>query len=223
MAGRLSDFIKTVTDSYDNITLSFIVKKIAILHTFMSKAVAQRCYSATVEQFIQEEVNRILNSDIGKVFQTKKREGSLTKVMEYIRELSSSKEKREKREGKMVIEKQSEKGAVKEIIKKVIEPFSMYLLKITQESEAYTSLSNSKRKSRSPLLWKAINWSRILCDIIIELNRLGRYFRDDLTGVWVFMAFLISADITVTPSPRRSTSSVSGNTLSASPFSGAGC
>jgi hypothetical protein len=63
----------------------------------MSKAVAQRYYSASIEKFIQEEVSRILNSDIDKVFLVKKREGSLTKVMEYIRDLSSSKEKREKR------------------------------------------------------------------------------------------------------------------------------
>jgi hypothetical protein len=97
VARRLSDFIKIVTDSYENTTLSFIVKKIAILHTFMSKAVVQRYYSVSIEKFIQEEVSRILNSDIDKVFLVKKREGSLTKVMEYIRDLSSSKEKREKR------------------------------------------------------------------------------------------------------------------------------
>ena len=67
------------------------------MHTFMSKAVLQKHYSTAIEQYIQVEVNGILSSDIGKVFSTKKREGSITKMLEYIRDLSSSKEKREKR------------------------------------------------------------------------------------------------------------------------------
>lgn len=31
--------------------------------------------------------------------------------------------------------------------------------------------------------------------IVLEMNRLARYFKDDLVGVWVFISYLISIDV----------------------------
>jgi len=42
-----------------------------------------------------------------------------------------------------------------------------------------------------------MNWTTKLCDIIVEINRLAKYFKDELMGVWVFMAYIISLDLSV--------------------------
>jgi len=76
------------------------------------------------------------------------------------------------------IEKQNENGALKEIVNKIIEPFCLYLLKIKQDQHIYESFILKKTSDGvNFVLWKLINWSRGLCDIVMELNRIGRYFR----------------------------------------------
>jgi hypothetical protein len=42
-----------------------------------------------------------------------------------------------------------------------------------------------------------MNWANKLCDIIVDMNRLAKYFKEELMGVWVFIAYVISLDLSV--------------------------
>lgn len=59
------------------------------------------------------------------------------------------------------------------------------------------AVRNHQKATEDSTLWKWVNSSRSLGEIVMELNRLGRYFREDLTGIWVFSAYLMSLDLAI--------------------------
>lgn len=73
------------------------------------------------------DIKSILNA------KNKKKEGSISKVYNIIRSLSGSKERPKSNSGKMRIEDQIEKGAIKEVLKKIIEPYAVYLSRIIED------------------------------------------------------------------------------------------
>lgn len=48
-----------------------------------------------------------------------------------------------------------------------------------------------------PFYWKIANWSHSLGDILKEVVRLGRYFKNDFEGVQILLVYLISIDLAV--------------------------
>lgn len=82
---------------------------------------------------MKEDIVRLINPQ-------QKRESSINKIYKYIRDLSSSRDKYDSPLGKTIIEGESDKGAIKEIISQIIEPFCIYMLKILQNKEFYLSV-----------------------------------------------------------------------------------
>lgn len=167
----------------------------AFLHYFFNSCCQHSLLEETNIQFFSEQVMVILKQDIENLLHPEsKRESSLTKLKGYLRDISRSKEKQ--LESKLQIQVQREKGAMKEILQRILQPFCLYLLKIIQDSELFAIVKKTK-KSEQSINWKIINWSIGLGDILIQLNRLGRYFKQDLMGVWVFVSYMISVDMSV--------------------------
>ena len=73
----------------------------------------------------------------------------------------------------------------------------MYLLKIVEDFEVYGLIVSSKKEYEGVVIWKLINWSKALGSIVMEVHRLGRYFKDDMLSLSVYMNYLISTDIAV--------------------------
>jgi len=73
----------------------------------------------------------------------------------------------------------------------------LYLLKIVEDFEVYGFIKSNKKEYESVLIWKLINWSKALGSIVMEVHRLGRYFKDDMLSLSVYMNYLISMDIAV--------------------------
>ena len=78
-------------------------------------------------------------------------------------------------------------------------------MKILQDYEAYYEIKRRERMLEGVLVWKVVNWSKSLGKIVLELNRLGHYFKDDLLALIVYFNFLISLDISVSLWLLRST------------------
>ena len=78
-------------------------------------------------------------------------------------------------------------------------------MKILQDYEAYYEIKRRERTLEGVLVWKVVNWSKSLGKIVLELNRLGHYFKDDLLALIVYFNFLISLDISVSLWLLRST------------------
>jgi hypothetical protein len=90
------------------------------------------------------------------------------------------------------IEQQSSNGALRQMVERIYYPFYGYLLKVLQDREMYSAIL--QRKGDPSLLWKMANLSKSLGSIITELNRICRYFKKDLTGIYYHFAYLISLD-----------------------------
>jgi hypothetical protein len=83
---------------------------------------------------------------------------------------------------------------VRELVEKVYRPFCLYLQRVIQDRESY-SLALQKTSPFCPSLqWKVINLSKHLGGLVMELNRICRYFRRDLLGIYSHFAFLITLD-----------------------------
>ena len=108
-----------------------------------------------------------------------KRSNTISKIYSYIRDISSSKEKIvERNKGKLNLEKQHDKGALREIMNKILLPFTGYLGKLISNFKDYSKILNGKAGEKSKeYMWKMANWSHIFDEIIKELMRLGHYFR----------------------------------------------
>ena len=78
-------------------------------------------------------------------------------------------------------------------------------MKILQDYEAYYEIKRREMTLEGVLVWKVVNWSKSLGKIVLELNRLGHYFKDDLLALIVYFNFLISLDISVSLWLLRST------------------
>ena len=129
-----------------------------------------------------------------------KREGSLNRIYNAIRSLSSSKE-REREKSKMKVESSGDKGALKEIISKVVHPLCSYIMKITQDHTVYSYILYKEidKSVWEQLKWKIHNLMKILGKLVLELNRLGKYYKEDIMGSWVLLYFIMSTDIAVLP------------------------
>ena len=108
-----------------------------------------------------------------------KRSNTISKIYSYIRDISSSKEKIvERNKGKLNLEKQHDKGALREIMNKILLPFTGYLGKLISNFKDYSKILNGKAGEKSKeYMWKMANWSHIFDEIIKELMRVGHYFR----------------------------------------------
>ena len=108
-----------------------------------------------------------------------KRSNTISKMYSYIRDISSSKEKIvERNKGKLNLEKQHDKGALREIMNKILLPFTGYLGKLISNFKDYSKILNGKAGEKSKeYMWKMANWSHIFDEIIKELMRVGHYFR----------------------------------------------
>ena len=74
----------------------------------------------------------MLKQDLPLLVQTKqKRASSISKLYGFIRELSGSKDKNTN-QGKTNLEGEADRGAVKEIVTNIFEPFCCYLLRVLQ-------------------------------------------------------------------------------------------
>lgn len=62
------------------------------------------------------------------------RRGSLGRIVDYIREMSGSKDAKR---GRLQIERQDERAALREIASKVVQPLCMYLLRLAQDYGSY--------------------------------------------------------------------------------------
>ena len=76
-------------------------------------------------------------------------------------------------------------------------PFVSYLLKLNQSHSLYASVVNKKFVSDQwdALKWKLHNYLSLLSQITQELNRLGRYYKEELMGPWVLLDYRMSIDI----------------------------
>ena len=108
-----------------------------------------------------------------------KRSNTISKMYSYIRDISSSKEKIvERNKGKLNLEKQHDKGALREIMNKILLPFTGYLGKLISNFKDYSKILNGKAGEKSKeYMWKMANWSHIFDEIIKDLMRVGHYFR----------------------------------------------
>lgn len=108
-----------------------------------------------------------------------KRSNTISKIYSYIRDISSSKEKIvERNKGKLNLEKQDDKGALREIMNKILIPFTSYLGKLISNFKDYSKILNGKAGEKSKeYMWKMANWSHIFDEVIKELMRVGHYFR----------------------------------------------
>ena len=108
-----------------------------------------------------------------------KRSNTISKIYSYIRDISSSKEKIvERNKGKLNLEKQHDKGALREIMNKILLPFTGYLGKLISNFKDYSKILNGKAGEKSKeYMWKMANWSHIFDEIIKELMRVEHYFR----------------------------------------------
>lgn len=72
------------------------------------------------------------------------------------------------------------------------------MLKILQDNQIYTSIIRKQTEDCQLCIeWKIMNWTTRLCDVVLKTNRLAKYFKNQLTGVWVFMYYIISIDFSV--------------------------
>jgi hypothetical protein len=71
----------------------------------------------------------------------------------------------------------------------------MYLLRIIQDGEIYSFVMRKGTGLPQAHLWKVINLCKQLGALITELNRIVRYFRQDLSGIYCHFIYLISTDI----------------------------
>ena len=108
-----------------------------------------------------------------------KRSNTISKIYSYIMDISSSKEKIvERNKGKLNLEKQHDKGALREIMNKILLPFTGYLGKLISKFKDYSKILNGRAGEKSKeYMWKMANWSHIFDEIIKELMRVGHYFR----------------------------------------------
>ena len=108
-----------------------------------------------------------------------KRSNTISKIYSYIRDISSSKEKIvERNKGKLNLEKQHDKGALREIMNKILLPFTGYFGKLISKFKDYSKILNGRAGEKSKeYMWKMANWSHIFDEIIKELIRVGHYFR----------------------------------------------
>ena len=108
-----------------------------------------------------------------------KRSNTISKIYSYIMDISSSKEKIvERNKGKLNLEKQHDKGALREIMNKILLPFTGYFGKLISKFKDYSKILNGRAGEKSKeYMWKMANWSHIFDEIIKELMRVGHYFR----------------------------------------------
>lgn len=201
----------------EKVSVNSIVKRLAVMHSLVHKFAVKEYWHEELAEVLRGEVNRILREDLQEVAsyeRKEKRENSLSKLYHYVRELSGS---RERGRNRLEVEGQSDKGTLNEMASKVMQPFCLYLLKILQDNAVYCSLvRNQQQTSPHEVDWKVINWGRTLSDVVLQLSRLSRYFKADMLGVLVYLAYLLSVDLSVRPLPPRSTTSDSRSASSAS-------
>lgn len=80
-------------------------------------------------------------------------------------------------------------------MEKVYRPFCLYLQRVIQDRESYSLVLHPTAPCCPSLQWKVINLSKHLGGIVMELNRICRYFRKDLLGIYSHFAFLITLDV----------------------------
>lgn len=125
-----------------------------------------------------------------------KRTSSINKIYNYIRELSGSKEKQNS--GRTTLEGDGDRGALKEILSGIFQPFCCYLLRMLQNYEPYQFvLRRNSGKMGRPLQWAMVNSAKSLGQIIMQLHRFGRYFINDLKGILIYLTYLTSKDISL--------------------------
>ena len=96
----------------------------------------------------------------------KKREDSISKIKDFMRKLSGSKDRSRSTKGKMGIEKQNEKGAIGQVIYKIVAPFCLYMMKVGDDFETFWKIKHSAEIEKV-LIWKMANWAKILGKIIL--------------------------------------------------------
>ena len=72
----------------------------------------------------------------------------------------------------------------------------MYMMKVVDDFDTFWKIKHSAEIEKV-LIWKMVNWSKLLGKIILQVNRLGLYFKEDMLSLSIYLNYLISMDISV--------------------------